>query len=69
MSFKRFLLRTSVGPPVPFESSGSLAAPLFNGAEPNVNFGSVHHKQQFCEIILNLDQWFRGRCHIKTFLT
>ena len=29
--------------------------------------GGGHHEEQFCEIILNLDQWFR-RCHLKTFL-
>ena len=29
--------------------------------------GRVHHEEQFCDIILNLDQWFR-RCHLKTFL-
>ena len=23
------------------------------------NFGRRHHKEQFCEIILNLDQWFK----------
>ena len=23
------------------------------------NFGRVHHAEQFCEIILNLDKWFR----------
>ena len=27
-------------------------------------FGRVHHEGQFCEIILNLDQWIR-RCRIK----
>ena len=32
------------------------------------NFGRVHHGEQFREIILNLDQWFRRRCHLKTFL-
>ena len=31
------------------------------------NFGRRHHKAQFCEIILNLDQWFR-RCRLKIFL-
>ena len=31
------------------------------------NFGRRHHKEQFCEIILNLDLWLR-RCHIKIFL-
>ena len=32
------------------------------------NFGRSHHEEQFCEIILNLDQWFRSRCLIKMFL-
>ena len=30
-------------------------------------FGRGHHEEQFCEIILNLDQWFR-RCCLKIFL-
>ena len=30
------------------------------------NFGKGHH-EQFCEIILNLDQWLR-RGRLKTFL-
>ena len=32
------------------------------------NFGKRHHEEQFCEIILNLDQWFRRRCRLKIFL-
>ena len=24
------------------------------------NFGRRHHEEQFCDIILNLDGWFRG---------
>ena len=31
-------------------------------------FGRRHHKEQFCEIILNLDLWFR-RCRLKDFLS
>ena len=31
------------------------------------SFGRRHHEEQFCEIILNLDQWFR-RCCLKIFL-
>ena len=31
------------------------------------NFGGGLYEEQFCEIILNLDQWFR-RYHLKTFL-
>ena len=30
------------------------------------NFSNGYHKEQFCKIILNLDQWFR-RCHLKDF--
>ena len=25
------------------------------------NIGRRHHEEQFCEIILNLDQWFRRK--------
>ena len=32
------------------------------------NFGRRYHEEQFCEIILNLDQWFKRRCCLKTFL-
>ena len=32
------------------------------------NFGRGHHEDQFCEIVLNLDQWIRRSCHLKTFL-
>ena len=28
-----------------------------------------HAEEQFCEIILNLDQWLRRRCHLKGFLS
>ena len=33
------------------------------------NIGREHHEEQFNEVILNLDQWFRRRCSLKTFLT
>ena len=32
------------------------------------NFGRGHDEEHFCEIILNLDQWIRRRCHLKIFL-
>ena len=32
------------------------------------NFGRGYYEEQFCEIILNLGQWFR-RCHSKDFLS
>ena len=31
------------------------------------NFGRGYQEEQFCEIILNMDQWFR-RCLLKIFL-
>ena len=38
--------------------------------EPNhlCNFGRGYHDEQFCEIILNLDQCFRSRSCLKIFL-
>ena len=27
------------------------------------NVGKGHYEERFCEIILNLDQWFRMECH------
>ena len=54
MSFKNYLSR-------------ALAAPLFCGAEPFVQFGRWHHEKLFSEIILNLDQWFRRKCRLKIF--
>ena len=32
-------------------------------------FCRSHYQEQFCKIILNLDQWFRRRCRSKTFLS
>ena len=32
------------------------------------NFPRRYHEEQFCEIILNLDQWFRWKRCLKTFL-
>ena len=45
--------------------------PPFCSAERNhfCNFGRGYHEEQFCEIILNLDQWFRRRCVLKIFLS
>ena len=31
------------------------------------NFDRRHHGEQLCEIILNFDQWFSRRCHLKIF--
>ena len=32
------------------------------------NFRGGHYEEHFCEIILNLDEWFR-RCRFKIFLS
>ena len=32
------------------------------------NIERRHHEEQSCEIILNLDQWFRRKCSLKAFL-
>ena len=32
------------------------------------NFGRRHHEDQFCDIISNLDLWFRRRCRLKIYL-
>ena len=48
--------------------SRALTAPLFSAAEPFwSNFGGRHHEEQICEIILNLEQWFRRYC-LRIFL-
>ena len=31
------------------------------------NFGRGYQEEQFCEITLDLDQWFRRRCLLKIF--
>ena len=48
--------------------SRALAAPLLVDRNHLCNFGRRYHEEQFCEIILNLDQWFRRRCRLKVFL-
>ena len=32
-------------------------------------FSRGYYEEQFCEIILNLGQWFRKRCILKDFLS
>ena len=41
---------------------------LFSRVEPFVQFGTRHHEEKFCEITLNMDQWFRRRCSLNIFL-
>ena len=33
------------------------------------NFGRGYPEEQFCELILNLNLWFRRRCRLKDFLS
>ena len=33
------------------------------------HFGKGHYEEQFSEIVLNLDQWFRMICRLKYFLS
>ena len=42
----------------------------FCSADQNhlLNFGRRYHEEHFCEIILNLDEWFRRKCPLKVFL-
>ena len=49
-------------------NSGALAA--FCSAERNhlCNFGRGYYEEQFCKIILNLDQWLWRKCQLKIFL-
>ena len=55
ISFKRYFL------------SRALEALLFSPAEPLCKFGRGHYEENLCEVILNLDQYFR-RCRLKKFL-
>ena len=42
---------------------------LFSAEQNHLcNFSRRHHEEQFCEIILNLDQWFKRRCRFQMFL-
>ena len=45
--------------------------PPFCSAEWNhlCSFVIRYQEEQFCEMILNLDQWLRRRCHLKYFLS
>ena len=55
MLFKKLHIWSSWGPPV---------------VELNhlCNFEWGHHGEHSCEVIWNLDQWFRRRCRLKIFL-
>ena len=42
--------------------------PLCSGEHKNLrNFSRGYHEKHFCEIILNLDKWFKSRCRLKDF--
>ena len=57
---------------MPFKASSylELCQPL-SSAERNhlCNFGRGYYEEQFCEIILNLGQWFRRRHRFIDFLS
>ena len=42
---------------------------MFGGAGPFRHFGRGHYEEHSCEIVLNLDQWFRRRCLLKKQFT
>ena len=48
--------------------SRDLAALLFLRSRTLCNFGGGYHEEQFCKIILNLNQWFKRFC-LKDFLS
>ena len=33
------------------------------------NYSRGYPDEKFCEIVLNLDQWFNSRCRLKDFLS
>ena len=41
---------------------------MFSGKNNLCNFGTRHYEKTFCEVILNLTQWFRRRGCLKIFL-
>ena len=43
--------------------------PFFQRPNNLYNVGKGYQEEQFCEIILNLDQWFRRRCCLKIVLS
>ena len=45
--------------------SGALAALMLSRVRPLCNFGRRHYEEHSCEVILNLDKWFRRRCRLK----
>ena len=46
-----------------------LTRPFVQWSNHLCNVGRGYYEEQFCEIILNLDQWFRRRCLLKDFLS
>ena len=45
----------------------SSGRPFVYRSEIMCNFSRGHHEGHFCEIILNLDQWFRGDAFVCLF--
>ena len=68
---KSFLFGSVVQEEMPFKDISylELCQPLISLDRYHLcNFGRMHHEEQFCEIIVNLDRWFRRKCHLKVFL-
>ena len=54
------------------EETASKDISVFNSGghfvQQSGNFGRGHNEENFCEIILNFDQWLRRRCRLEIFL-
>ena len=70
-SVKLFKFRAVVKEKMPFKDKSYLELwQPFCSAERNhlCNFSKRCYDEQFCEILLNLDQWLRRKCRLKIFL-
>ena len=47
-------------------SVSALVALLFGGAKLFMHLGREHYEKHFCEMKINLDQWFGRRCRLKS---
>ena len=66
-----FKFRPVVKEEMPFKDISYLGLwqPFCTAEQNNLcNFGKRCYEVQFGEIILNLDQWLRRKCHLKIFL-
>ena len=69
ISLKLFQIWTgSSGDVVRYFLPRALSTPFSTKQKHLGSSGRGHHEEHICEIISNLDQWFRRRYHLKTFL-